>query len=71
MAKKEKMSNIEVAGIVDREGLGYAITSYMDSSDFEDKHLAQLWTNACEILNEIEEILEEACEAEGENEDDD
>ena len=71
MAKKEKMSNIEVAGIVDCEGLDYAITSYMDSSEFEDNHLAQLWTNAREILDEIEELLEEAREAESENEDDD
>lgn len=60
MSKKRTMTNKQVAQIVDREGLGYAITMYMDSDDFKDRHLASLWDQAQLILDEITEILDEA-----------
>lgn len=60
MSKKRTMTNKQVAQIVDREGLGYAITMYMDSDDFKDRHLASLWDQAQVILDEITEILDEA-----------
>lgn len=60
MSKKRTMTNEQVARIVDREGLDYAVTAYMGSEDFEDRHLAMLWSRAREILDEITEILEKA-----------
>lgn len=64
MSKKRRMTNKQIAQIVDREGLDYAITAYMDSEDFEDRHLAMLWSRAREILDKITEILEEEEEIE-------
>lgn len=66
MSKKRNRTNLNVSEIVDREGLGYAIIAYMDSDDFEDRHLAKLWDKAQKILREIEDILEEA-NPDGEN----
>lgn len=60
MSKKRTMTNEQVARIVDREGLDYAVTAYMGSEDFEDRYLAKLWDKAQKILREIEDILEEA-----------
>jgi len=66
MSKKRTMNNKQIAHIVDNEGLGYAITDYMGSEDFKDRHLAKLWDQAKEILDEITEILDEA-NPDGEN----
>jgi hypothetical protein len=66
---KKRLSNRKVADIVECEGLGYAITDYMNSDDFEDKHLAELWDQAQTVLQEIEDILEVANE-DDEDEDD-
>lgn len=60
MSKKRTMNNKQIAHIVGNEGLGYAITMYMDSDDFKDRHLASLWDQAQVILDEITEILDEA-----------
>lgn len=65
--KKELISNHEVACIVENEGLGYAITSYIGSDDFEDRGLADLWTKAKKLLNQIQAKLDKAtAEHEGE-----
>jgi hypothetical protein len=63
---KPKFTNSEVANIVDREGLDYAITCYMGADRIMDPKLAKLWQKANDILNEIEEILEESKENEEE-----
>ncbi len=61
--KKELISNYEVAGIVGNEGLDYAITSYISSKDFEDRDLADLWTKAKKLLNQIQVKLDAATAA--------
>ena len=53
------ISNQEVAQIVEQEGLDYAIQHYISSKDFEDRKLAELWTKAGEILDEIVDMLPE------------
>lgn len=59
MAKKSKKMGLEqVAGIVENEGLGYAVQHYMSGEDIADKKLAKLWDEAKVLLNEIDEILE-------------
>jgi hypothetical protein len=63
MAKKKKkdlMTDEQVAYIVSSEGLGYAITGYMGSEKFENRELAELWNQANDILNKIQNILDEA-----------
>lgn len=68
MAKKnKKLTNLDVAEIVEFEGLGYAITGYMGSTNFEDKDLAKLWDQAQNILGQIEIILEKALSESGED----
>jgi len=52
-----KKSLKEVAEVVDCEGIGYAITSYMGSEEIEDPVLADKWAEAEAILEEIERIL--------------
>jgi hypothetical protein len=68
---KKRLSNRKVADIVECEGLGYAITDYMNSDDFEDKHLAELWDQAQTVLKEIEDILEVANEDDEDEDDED
>lgn len=55
-----EMDNTEIAEIVEREGLGYAVQWYMSGKNFKDKYLANLWDETKERLDEIEEILENA-----------
>lgn len=61
--EKELISTFEVACIVDNEGLDYAITSYIGSKDFEDRDLADLWTKAKKLLNQIQAKLDAATAA--------
>lgn len=65
--KAKTLTNLEIAYIVDTEGLGYAITDYMGSENFEDQHLAELWDTAQETLQEIQDVLEEALDDAGED----
>jgi len=65
--KNKKLTNLDIAHIVDREGLGYAITDYIGSTNFEDKDLAKLWDQAQNILGQIEIILEKALSESGED----
>ena len=50
----------EVAGIVDREGLGYAITDYLAASTIADPDLAAAWQAAYDAMEEIYHILDSA-----------
>ena len=43
-----------VAGIVEEEGLGYAIQSYLGANSIEDKELSKLWKQCQELMDEIE-----------------
>lgn len=61
MAKKRikgKKSIVEVIGIVDSEGLGYAVQDYLSHDDIADVDLADAWRRAKEALDEIDAILE-------------
>jgi uncharacterized protein YgfB (UPF0149 family) len=73
MAKEKKMSLEEVAAKVEWEGLGYAVQHYMTGDSIADPHLAELWDQAKELLDEIDGILEgvEPNDEDQENEDSD
>ena len=47
----------EVATIVDYEGLGYAIESYMSKDEIDDPILKEKWNQVAKLLKEIREIL--------------
>ena len=55
--KVEKHTIEEIRDIVDSEGLGYAVTSYMASTEIKDEELASLWRTASDALEKIERIL--------------
>jgi hypothetical protein len=57
MAEK-KLTTDQVAEIVDFEGLGYAIQSYLGADRIEDEKLAHMWKEAAELLDRIEAHLE-------------
>ena len=43
--------------IVENEGLGYAVQSYVDPDLIEDMYLRAIWRQAKELLDDIEEEL--------------
>lgn len=60
MAKKKKLTACDIVGIVEQEGLDYALMNYIDPKDVIDPKLAKLCKIAQDALKEIELILEEA-----------
>jgi len=56
---RQKHSVSEIAGIIENEGLGYAIQSYISPSSIKDEDLADMWERARELLNEIQEYVED------------
>ncbi len=49
----------EMADIVDREGLGYAIEDYIKHDRIADPKLSKLWMDAEEIFRKIRDMLPE------------
>ena len=68
---KRKLSVSEIAGIIENEGLGYAIESYVNPSQIKDEDLADMWERAREILAEITEYVEENADDVDDSNDDD
>lgn len=58
-------TNAEVRDMVDEEGIGYAVTCYLSADSIADKKLAALWKDARKVLTEIQNILREAEDDEG------
>ena len=54
---KRDMELDDVANIVNSEGLGYAIQSYLSSERIADKALREEWQKAYEAMDKIEKIL--------------
>jgi hypothetical protein len=63
MSQLEQCDLVAVAGIVDNEGLGYAIQHYLDPARIADPVLREKWAAAAKILNDIDEILDPARDA--------
>jgi hypothetical protein len=51
------MDNDEVINLIENEGIGYAVMCYTDGSSFEDEKLRQLWAQARESLEAINDYL--------------
>ena len=54
---KKGYSNDEVADIIENEGLGYAIESYLGYKDIDDPKLAKAWKQAEDAISKIQKIL--------------
>jgi hypothetical protein len=52
-----KLSNAEAARIIVKEGIGYAVRSYISASEFSDPLTAKLWGDARNVLDLLEEHL--------------
>ncbi|QOS99965.1 hypothetical protein JNUCC42_04205 [Brevibacterium sp. JNUCC-42] len=50
----KKYSTKEVAEIVQRKGLGYAISSYLSHDCIKDKELSVLWKQCHEAIHNID-----------------
>lgn len=48
----------DVADIVQSEGLGYAIHSYLSHDRIEDEELAKLWRDCSDLMDKIKAKLE-------------
>lgn len=60
MSKQKTLTNAELAGVIECEGLGYAIQHYMGPGSIEDPHVADLWGKAKLLMDEIESICQNA-----------
>ncbi|ATF13531.1 hypothetical protein A616_16575 [Brevibacillus brevis X23] len=58
----KKYSIKQVAEIVDSEGLGYAIQSYLNHENVEDEELAAMWKECGELMARIYSKLEDYLE---------
>ena len=61
--KEKKLSTLAVAMKCDWEGLDYAIQNYFSGEEFEDPVLTEKWKAAKVLLNDIDEMLQEAMQS--------
>lgn len=47
----------QVVDIIQKQGLGYAIQSYMRGKDIKDRGLAIIWDDAKDLLDRISEYV--------------
>lgn len=52
-----KKTDDEIKDIIENEGLGYAIQSYLSWKHIENKELAKWWKEASVAMSKIESIL--------------
>lgn len=55
---KSKLSVKEVAGIIESEGLGYAVKGYLSGDSIDDPVLALIWKTAALAMDAIEQYIE-------------
>jgi hypothetical protein len=70
MAEKNYEIN-DVAAKVEQEGLGYAVQHYLSADRIQDAKLADLWSRAKDLLDQIDAYLEENADEEPDTEEDD
>ncbi len=58
-----KLSNARAAQIINNEGIGYAVQSYIRGSEFSDPITVELWNSADNALCLLEEYLKEEIDA--------
>ena len=56
---ESKFNNEEVAMSIAKEGLGYAVESYLGWKNIEDKKLARYWKQASDAMDSIRDYLKD------------
>ena len=51
-------SNKYALGIIEQEGIGYAVQDYCSGDGFKDPKTKELWKNAGKALNDLQNYLE-------------
>jgi len=54
-----KYTNEQIADKIMSEGLGYTVQHYLSYEKIQDSELAELWKQAGDVLNKIDEKLKE------------
>ena len=57
--ESELLGNQEARNIIENEGLGYAVTGYIDGKYFKDPITRKLWEGAEKALSDLEIYLDE------------
>jgi len=55
---KKKKTIEDLYDIVQNEGLGYAVSDYVNADTIEDDEMRKLWENASEALKKVEDALD-------------
>lgn len=64
----ELYSNEEVFALIENEGIGYAIQDYLSADKIADEELAQMWSEAKQLLSAIEDYLNDYTPSEDDGE---
>lgn len=59
MTKGRKLTDFQVAQIVNSEGLASAVHNYMDGENINSSELKKLWKRAREAISDIEDYFVE------------
>lgn len=59
MKNVNKISTAELAAYVEEDGLEWCLKG-VSGEDFDDPQLGALWEQACDLLDEIQDMLDEA-----------
>jgi len=51
----DQYTNDQVADIIEKEGLGFAISDYMSGDAIQDPELAEMWSDCRALMHEIRE----------------
>lgn len=51
------LSNDEAKSIIENEGIGYAVQSYISGDEFKDPETRRLWNEADKALSDLESYL--------------
>lgn len=51
------VDNVDLANIIENEGLDYAVTGYLSASSIIDKEIAQAWKLAADAMDVLERLL--------------
>ena len=53
------LDNHEARQIIENEGIGYAVQSYIDGDEFKDPETRKLWNEADKALSDLESYLDD------------
>ena len=55
--QKGYQTDCDAKSIIENEGIGYAVTRYIDAEQFTNAETRKLWYNACKALEDLQDHL--------------